>query len=98
MTMLRPRSTFTTIAFPVERRSQLAMPRTPSAASFPVNSDRADGGAKEARVLLSIGRPATLAALAVIIMSLTSCAGTGHTAFLGPAYDGPTAAYGYNIP
>jgi hypothetical protein len=35
-------------------------------------------------------------ALAFTLVSLTSCAGP-HT-FLGPAYDGPTAAYGYNIP
>jgi hypothetical protein len=37
-------------------------------------------------------------ALAILAMSLTSCAATNRNAFLGPAYDGPTAAYGYNLP
>lgn len=98
MIELRLSNIFTTIAFPVKRRSQLAMARIPLAANSSVNFGRADDGARGARVLLAIGRPVTLLALAVIVMSLTSCAGTSHTAFLGPAYDGPTATYGYNIP
>jgi hypothetical protein len=50
------------------------------------------------RVFRVIGRPGALIALAFIGISLTSCAATKSNAFLGPAYDGPTAAYGYNLP
>ena len=49
-------------------------------------------------VVRVIRRHDALIALAMIAMSLTSCAATNGNAFLGPAYDGPTAAYGYNLP
>jgi hypothetical protein len=45
-----------------------------------------------------IRRHGALIAPAMIAMLLTSCAATNGNAFLGPAYDGPTAAYGYNLP
>jgi hypothetical protein len=45
-----------------------------------------------------IGRPVALVALVVTVASLTSCAATGSNSFLGSEYDGPTAAYGYNLP
>ncbi len=38
------------------------------------------------------------AALILTTVSLISCAATENNAFLGPRYDGPTAAYGYNPP
>jgi hypothetical protein len=50
------------------------------------------------RVFRVIRLPGALIALAVIAMSLSSCAATNRNAFLGPAYDGPTAAYRYNMP
>ena len=50
------------------------------------------------RVLRVIRRPGAFMALAVIAMSLSSCAASNSNAFLGPAYDGPTAAYEYNMP
>jgi hypothetical protein len=49
-------------------------------------------------VVRVITRHGPLTALAMIAMLLTSCAATNGNAFLGPAYDGPTAAYGYNLP
>jgi len=49
-------------------------------------------------VVRVIRRHDILIALAMIAMLLTSCAATNGNAFLGPAYDGPTAAYGYNLP
>jgi hypothetical protein len=41
-----------------------------------------------------------IAAVALILAtgSLTACATTDNNAFLGSPYDGPTAAYGYNLP
>jgi hypothetical protein len=54
---------------------------------------------KRHRMFTTIARhPVALLALAVTLVSLTACAGTGNTSFLGPAFDGPTAAYGYNQP
>jgi hypothetical protein len=50
------------------------------------------------RVIAVIRRHEAFIALAIIAMFLTSCAATNCNAFLGPAYDGPTAAYGYNLP
>jgi hypothetical protein len=49
-------------------------------------------------VVRVIRRHDALIALAMIVMLLTSWAATDGNAFLGPAYDGPTAAYGYNLP
>jgi hypothetical protein len=46
----------------------------------------------------AISCPVAFLAMAITLVSLTACAGTQKTAFLGPAYDGPTAAYGYNQP
>jgi hypothetical protein len=51
-----------------------------------------------ARVLRVVGCAAVLIALAMIALSLTSCAPSDDNAFLGSAYDGPTAAYAYNHP
>jgi hypothetical protein len=87
---------FTSIASPVERRNRLAIPRVPVKSQG--NSGGAGGGSKRASILLAIRCPVALLAMAVVLVSLTSCAGTDNTAFLGPAYDGPTAAYGYNQP
>jgi hypothetical protein len=39
-----------------------------------------------------------LIAPAMIAMLLTPCAATNGNAFLGPAFDGPTADHGYNPP
>jgi hypothetical protein len=52
----------------------------------------------ETNVARVIRRHDALIALAMIAMLLTSCAATNGNAFLGPAYDGPTAAYRYNLP
>jgi hypothetical protein len=43
-----------------------------------------------------VRRLVALIPLAFILVSLTSCAGPGT--LLGPPYDGPTAAWGYNVP
>jgi hypothetical protein len=58
-------------------------------------ADRTPIATNVARV---IRRHDALIALAMIAMLLTSCAATNGNAFLGPAYDGPTAAYRYNLP
>ena len=50
------------------------------------------------RVIPVIRRHDASMALAIIATFLTSCAATNGNAFLGPAYDGPTAAYRYNLP
>ena len=89
-------STFIIITSPAERRNQIAVPRLPSIANSPANSGGAGDASKEARILLMVRRPVTLTALAVSLLPLTSCAGTGSTSLLGPAYDDPPAAYGYN--
>ena len=57
-----------------------------------------EGASMPARVFRMIRHPNALIALGVIAMSLSACAATNRNAFLGPAYDGPTAAYGYNMP
>jgi hypothetical protein len=87
---------FTSIASPVARRNRSAIPRVPVKSQG--NSGGAGGVAKGASILPAIRCPVAFLALAVTLVSLTSCAGTQKTAFLGPAYDGPTAAYGYNQP
>jgi hypothetical protein len=51
-----------------------------------------------ARVFRVVGSSAALIALAMIALSLTSCAASDGNAFLGSAYDGPTAVYAYNHP
>ena len=88
----------TTIASPIERRNQMAMPSLSSVANSPTNSGGADGMSKGPRILLAIRHPVALIALAVTLVSLIACAGTSSNSFLGPAYDGPTAVYGYNHP
>jgi hypothetical protein len=50
------------------------------------------------RAIPVIRRHDAFIALAIIAMFLTSCSATNGNAFLGRAYDGPTAAYGYNLP
>jgi hypothetical protein len=71
-------------------------PETP--ALPPAKLDEAGGVLKGGRVPLAVSQSIPLVALLVTLMSLSSCTGTSHNSFLGGAYDGPTAAYGYNLP
>ena len=89
---------FSTIASLVDYRNQVAMPGLSLVANSPANAGGAGGMSKGRRILLAIRHPVALIALAVALVSLTSCAGTSSNSFLGPAYDGPTAVYGYNHP
>jgi hypothetical protein len=91
MFALRQHRILGTFAFLIKSRKQAAIPRRLSVANFPTKIDVAGGA-------LKVWRTTALTALLVTLMSLTSCAGMGDNSFLGPAYDGPTAAYGYNIP
>jgi hypothetical protein len=91
-------SVISTIASAFESLIQTAMPSLPP---VEISSARQGGASRTsmgARILVVVGRPITLIALAVTVMSLTSCEAAGSGPFLGPAYDGPTAAYGYNHP
>jgi hypothetical protein len=42
--------------------------------------------------------PILVGTVAMIALALTSCSGYQSNAFLGYPYDGPTAAWGYNMP
>jgi hypothetical protein len=49
-------------------------------------------------LLTATSRVIALLALISAGASLMSCSAPSNNAFLGAPYDGPTAAYGYNLP
>ena len=83
------------------RPSQLADGRILAAPSRPAAGLRSmsTGNALTAtRFFRVLRRPEAIIVAVVIALSLTSCSATNNNAFLGAPYDGPTAAWGYNLP